>query len=319
MKNFSILKTHIDAFCKTPRIPGSQGHQQAQEYLRSQIRSLGLHINEDSFRVSQLKNCKNLWVETDPQFKGPRLLLGAHYDSYHRSGPAADDNASGLAVILETLRGALEAGAPPLTFCFFDMEEPYRFRVLSGSKYFAPRYPLPLSGVVILDLVGGCLAPGFENSFLQFGNLTSSLQHPELEFLYLPQSFVEPLGSWGARSDYHAFRKRGTRFTFLTSGTPWYYHTTCDQPDRLLYPKMQALTETLIHLCKSNRSAELSQGLESDALKFLEKIQRIPELDSPLIRKILSKKRGPNRLEIMRLYAHILPKLRKLKDGLWHL
>ena len=99
--------------------------------------------------------------------QGATLLLCAHYDSVPGS-PGAGDNASGVAVLLETAR-ALARHAPPATVdvAFFpNEEEPHFMTATSGSAHYAAllasRRALPALAVAV-DTVGwpasGPIAP----------------------------------------------------------------------------------------------------------------------------------------------------------------
>jgi Zn-dependent M28 family amino/carboxypeptidase len=90
----------------------------------------------------------------------PMLLLGAHYDGPPGS-PGADDNASGVAVLLEAAR--LLAGSAPrrtVKFATFTLEEPqYIGRFLIGSGHFAREARLRgevYAVALILESVGYC-------------------------------------------------------------------------------------------------------------------------------------------------------------------
>jgi len=94
----------------------------------------------------------------EPQL--PMLLLGAHYDGPSGS-PGADDNASGVAVLLETAR--LLAGTAPrrtLKFVAFTLEEPqYIGRFLIGSRHYAElarRNGEDYAVALVLESVGYC-------------------------------------------------------------------------------------------------------------------------------------------------------------------
>jgi Zn-dependent M28 family amino/carboxypeptidase len=83
----------------------------------------------------------------------PPLLIGAHYDTVSGS-PGADDNASGLVVLLEV---ALQLGGQPLArpvwLVAFSLEEQDRL----GSQAFASRLKSEhreLAGAIILECVG---------------------------------------------------------------------------------------------------------------------------------------------------------------------
>ncbi len=90
-----------------------------------------------------------------------RLLVGAHYDAAWGS-PGADDNGSGVTVLLETAR-ILSRINPGLTIQFvaFTLEEPQleamTLSFLIGSRHFAQeakKKRLKYKGVLILESVG---------------------------------------------------------------------------------------------------------------------------------------------------------------------
>lgn len=195
------------------------------------------------------------------------------------------------------------------------MEEIIRFGSLRGSRAFAEFYPAKLERAVILDTVGGNLAPGFENTFLQFGLGLQTPSSQDLEFLHLPIRILEPMGKSFARSDYAAFREMQIPFSFFTSGTPWYYHTPADTLDILNWDKIEKLTHALL---KTLQEAKSTQEPSIESLhRFLQLFQNVPELESPKIQAMLEKAELPSRWEIVRLYAHVLPRLRKAGPNLW--
>jgi hypothetical protein len=80
------------------------------------------------------------------------ILLAAHYDTVLAS-PGADDNASGIAVMLETARLLSSHSTPrTLQLAFFDQEE----TGLLGSKAFVTKTARlkNLRGVIVMDMVG---------------------------------------------------------------------------------------------------------------------------------------------------------------------
>jgi len=90
----------------------------------------------------------------------PMLLLGAHYDGPPGS-PGADDNASGVAVLLKAAR--LLAGTAPrrtIKFVAFTLEEPqYIGRFLIGSRHYtelARRRGEDYAVALVLESVGYC-------------------------------------------------------------------------------------------------------------------------------------------------------------------
>jgi Peptidase family M28 len=119
-----------------------------RDYIYQQLQALGL-----SPKLQPFDGGVNIFAEskgTDPTTG--TILVGAHYDTVLKS-PGADDNATGVAVVLEVVR--LLASRPTsrtLQVAFFDREE----IGLLGSLAFtgnAARLK-DLQGAIVLDMVG---------------------------------------------------------------------------------------------------------------------------------------------------------------------
>ncbi|GGT73650.1 M28 family peptidase [Streptomyces lateritius] len=103
----------------------------------------------------------------------PTVIVGAHLDTV-RGSPGADDNASGVAALLETARllGGLPGRPPAVTLMVFDMEE----LGFIGSRVAARRLrrdgTTPQAGMICLESVG-CFAtePGTQRLPKGFGLL----------------------------------------------------------------------------------------------------------------------------------------------------
>lgn len=310
----SQIRKHIVELTKSSRAPQTPGYFEAQKYIHHELRSVGYQVKTQAFNVFMVGECTNIYAENAAHSPAPRVLIGAHYDTRKSSGPAADDNTSGVAIVLELAR-LFKNHAQPFIFALFDMEEIIRFGSLRGSRSFALHYPNKIERAVILDTVGGNLAPGFENVFLQFG---LGLQRPasnSLEFLHLPIRILEPMGKSFARSDYAAFREMNIPFSFITSGTPWYYHTPQDTLDILNWAKIEHLTQALFETLKSPQST--TEPSLASVHRFMQLIQNVPELRSNKIQALIERDQMPSRWDIVKLYGHVLPRLRKLGPRLW--
>lgn len=103
--------------------------------------------------LQEFESGVNIFAErsgSDPE--AGSILLAAHYDTVSRS-PGADDNASGVAVVLEAARLLASRSTPrTLQVAFFDLEE----AGLLGSLSFVERESNleNLRGAIILDMVG---------------------------------------------------------------------------------------------------------------------------------------------------------------------
>jgi hypothetical protein len=160
---------------------GTKGLDAAGEYVAAAFRTIGLKPGGEGGTYFQsfvstksatgapatLRNVIGVLPGSRPEWAGQSALLTAHYDhlgfgwpDVHAGDegklhPGADDNSSGVAVMLE-LAKALAAGSPPqrtLAFVAFSGEE----SGLQGSRYYADHPPFPLEkiiGVINLDTVG---------------------------------------------------------------------------------------------------------------------------------------------------------------------
>lgn len=125
----------------------------ARNYISQSLKKFGWLPTSQAFEGGV-----NIFAQhkgTDPQ--AGAILLAAHYDTVPNS-VGADDNASGVAVLLEVARLLTRPTPRTSQLAFFDQEEVG----LRGSMAFATNTPLEnLRGVIVLDMVGfACYTPG---------------------------------------------------------------------------------------------------------------------------------------------------------------
>lgn len=112
----------------------------AAEYVSAQLKGFGLELREEPY-LAEEKELVNLEVEVEGSSR-PReiVVIGAHYDSVP-GAPGANDNASGVAAVLELARQFGTAKpARTLRFVAFVNEEPPYFQGESmGSLVYARR------------------------------------------------------------------------------------------------------------------------------------------------------------------------------------
>ncbi|MBW4634357.1 MAG: M28 family peptidase [Iphinoe sp. HA4291-MV1] len=164
------------------------GHFFVQEYIRQQFAQLG-SVEIHTFRVRS-KTCQNLILNLPSQTESqkgdlPPILIGAHYDAVPGT-PGADDNATGVAVLLELARMfATQPTKYPLRLVAFDMEE---YGLLGSTEYAAKlkQEQQPLRLMISLEMLGYCdRTPG------------SQSYPPPLERFY-PNcgDFIALIGNW---------------------------------------------------------------------------------------------------------------------------
>ncbi|WP_426165562.1 M28 family peptidase [Pseudoduganella sp. R-34] len=95
-------------------------------YIEEQFKEAGAQVSTQDVVVDEMRY-KNVVARFGPE-RGRLLVIGAHYDS-HGGTPGADDNASGIAGLLE-LAHLLGKSAPgrPVELVAYTLEEPPHFR-----------------------------------------------------------------------------------------------------------------------------------------------------------------------------------------------
>ncbi len=135
----------------------SAGHFYVQQYIREQLAQWG-SVEIDDFAVRGRIH-HNFILDLPPLGKGAKqekpIVIGAHYDTVPGT-PGADDNATGVAVLLEL---AAEFASRPLKYpvqlVAFDMEEYGCF----GSKHHAAKFkkkPQSIRLMISLEMLGYC-------------------------------------------------------------------------------------------------------------------------------------------------------------------
>ena len=136
----------------------SVGHFYVQQYIHEQLSQWG-SVEIDDFAVRGRIH-HNLILDLPPSQKASKqrlspIVIGAHYDTVPGT-PGADDNATGVAVLLEL---ATEFASRPLKYpvqlVAFDMEE---YGCL-GSKHYAAKLKeqkQPLRLMISLEMLGYC-------------------------------------------------------------------------------------------------------------------------------------------------------------------
>lgn len=131
---------HLEQFDKiakennSNRAVGTPGGIASKDYIKSVLNGLGLTSTEQSFTNRKgAKGC-NVVVEIKGKSAENVIMVGAHYDSVE-AGPGINDNASGVAAVLEIIAAIQNNKIIPaktLRFAFWDSEE----TGVEGSPYY---------------------------------------------------------------------------------------------------------------------------------------------------------------------------------------
>ncbi len=263
------------------------------DYLRAELKAMGYEVREQSYQVENTTSI-NLEVE----IRGRKLaeeivVVGAHYDTVQNC-PGANDNGSGLAVLLELARHLADS-RPERTIrlvAFANEEPPFFLSKSMGSNHYARQaragqenitamlsletmgfysdepgsqeYPFPLSSFYpdqanFIAFVGNLRSRGLVRhaigAFRNYGQFPS-------EGLAAPSFFTGI--DW---SDHWSFWQEGYPAIMVTD-TAFYryaaYHTAEDTPEKLDYERLarvvSGLAPTILDLAATEPD-QVSSGL----------------------------------------------------------
>jgi Zn-dependent M28 family amino/carboxypeptidase len=248
--------------------------ERAAAYIENEWREQGYAVEREAFEASRVA-CANLATAREGAARAAEILLvGAHYDTVVGS-PGANDNASGVAALLEIAR-LFRAVEPELTVrfvAFVNEEPPFFLSDLQGSMVHAQaarRRGDDIRLMASLETIGWYseepgsqhYPPLFRLVYPDRGNflgivsdLRSRAAMRRLAKAFRARSdfpletaatfrFV-PGVSW---SDHRSFWQHGYRAVMVTD-TAFYryrhYHASSDTPDKLAYPAFGRATRAL--------------------------------------------------------------------------
>jgi hypothetical protein len=259
-----ILEVHqraLAAVLAEARVAPDQIRQRGQK-VRRPVRGLSARVRVTRRVVSrmELPNVIGILEGRDPLLRHQYVAYSAHIDHIGITpglpdsiNNGADDNASGVAGLLELVEAFSRPGARPrrsLLFLAPSAEEPG----LLGSAYFTDHPTVPLDSIVAdinMDLIGrnwpdSVIAVGIEQSDLGMTLQQVVAQHPELRMTPIPDRWPEERIFY--RSDHYNFARKGVPILFFTSGTHPDYHRPSDTADRINGEKASRLVRLLFHL-----------------------------------------------------------------------
>jgi Peptidase family M28 len=258
------LRAHVE-FLASPALEGrreGEPLEKARKYVADALQKAGLVAPPKTGVFFQEvpgppagRNVLAWLPGSDPAARKEVVIVSAHVDHLGKEGgaihPGADDDASGVAALLEIARvlgGEKKAPRRSLLFVAFDLEE----RGLLGSARFVAQPPVALADVALfvnMDMLGRDLADRIEGMLFVVGAEHS----PELKPLVdaadatgsLRAAFVGT-DLIGIRGDYGSFLPKKIPYLFFSTGEHGDYHQPTDTADRILYPKLREATQIVL-------------------------------------------------------------------------
>ena len=268
---------------------GTQGEADAAKYIYDQLLKAGITMLTDergedfSFAhkgdTIYSRNIIGIVEGCNPDLKDEYVVIAAHYDHLgtsilKRDGAdqkqiyyGADDNASGVATLLEIARQVAQQQYlfdRSILFAFFGAEE----YGMIGSWYFLNRSFKHVDDIVAminLDMVGRSGRDNRIQAYTADANVelmeimnTLSGRALSLAPSYTPTDYFP--------SDHRLFYEKGIPVVLFTSGVHRDYHTVRDTPDKLDYKQMEQLVEYVFSLAEvvSNRPERIKAASRHD-------------------------------------------------------
>lgn len=251
----------------------SQALHAAEAFIRDTWTAYGYEVTAQEYAAAGVRSA-NLEVKLPGTKDRETILVGAHYDTV-QSSPGADDNASGIAVLLELTR-LLRHAQPQceLRFvAFVNEESPFFFTGQQGSSVYAQaarRRGDRIRCMVSLEMLGYyCDTPGSQKyppvfrwfypdrgDFVALvSNFRSWRKMRRLAAAFRASSHfpLEHVATFSwipgiAWSDHLSFWRAGYPAMMLTDTAFFrnpHYHAATDAPNTLDYRRMAAVTEGL--------------------------------------------------------------------------
>lgn len=235
-----------------PKMPDrefdSPGTVRAAEFLFCRFTDMGYTVHYDDFFDMQGGHQVNVVADPPNVKRSPApFLITAHYDSVSPRGqpaPGADDNASGITVMLDQAHRLAKQGFPhPVSFVGFGAEEPG----LLGSTAYASRLKsndADLRAVVNLDSVG---IPNDGQYFIN-GDRRSRWIYLDLVKVSTDEQYLNWMTKPGFLSDDEQLRRQGFPAVMLAThiwGTEPVHHTPDDRVENVDFQQVADISDLI--------------------------------------------------------------------------
>lgn len=242
------------------RVPNSEAHTQAREWIRAELESAGWYVEEQVFEALGHRGY-NIVARREKNSPA-KILFGAHYDSrihadhdpdvdkWKQAVVGANDGASGVAVLLELGR-TIPAETDDIWLVFFDLEDNGHLPTwdwILGSRAFVDSYALNPDAVVILDMIGDSdLNIHLEkNSDLKIrAEIWAQAQALGYEKYFINTE------KFGMLDDHTPFLEAGFPAIDVIDFDYPYWHTTEDTADKVSAASLEIVGQTMLAWVKN--------------------------------------------------------------------
>lgn len=235
-----------------PRHTGTEGWRKCGDYILEQLGTQGWTAEEQPFTYMNT-DCRNL---IGKRGNGPVLVLGAHYDSRRVADedpdpkkrtepvPAANDGASGVAVLLELARVLRpEELGRSVWLVAFDAEDNGGldgWDWIAGSRHFVDQLTSPIQGMVLFDMIGDADL----NIYYEHNSHTAMRESLWQVAGTLGYTSFVPQLRYSMLDDHIPFVQDGIPAVDMIDFNYPYWHTTADTLDKISTASLEAVGRT---------------------------------------------------------------------------
>lgn len=243
-----------------PRIPGSEAHGKFVEWAAAMLGESGWTVSCEE-EIYQKKTVRNIIADRGAADAAEWIVIGAHYDSRItadqeklpedklKAVPAANDGASGAAVLLGLAKTLPELPDKKITLAFFDAED--QGRVMGwpdwclGSRLLAEQYGAlerKPDAVIVIDMIGDADLNIYRE------------KNSDKDLTYALFSLAKKLGFSKQFIDSEKYAMYDDHMPFIEQGIPaadlidfdypW-WHTLSDTTDKLSEDSLQSVYKVL--------------------------------------------------------------------------
>jgi len=249
---------------------GTKGNELASDYIKKHLESLNIPYKVQKFSIRGLTTENIIGYLIPEKTKSDNIIfIVAHFDHLGSKGsqyyPGADDNASGVAGVLE-IAAALSKYKNKLNntilLQFYSAEE----MGLIGSNFYCnnPMFPLDKPDInkhiamINLDMIGylkdkyntNCTEWRLDKEWRVFSDYTLSVSLKDIvKDLSNKYPFANSISGYRpGGSDHKPFYNKGIPVLFLHTGSHANYHKTTDTADKLNYNGLSSVSKLALEV-----------------------------------------------------------------------